>query len=950
MPNCHLPLTNFAYSVPVCLRETELESLLAIFLADRQQYIGLVDRDNCLVGIVRDRCLYAHKLKLDLDRASCSPILTSRELPIESPIILSAEMNVSEFLPYLQAETTSTGDTPIYALVDCDKNFVGILDSNSLLKSLLLDRQTKIEPRLVDPENQPNSQTLIQTWQQCFSAIVEQLPLPLTLQTSTGEIVYQNSCWQQQIGENDTVNMAESCVSPSNLVSQVGNRQTVTSLSNPPACLSDRIACQTQFARQDRQLEPQLVNNAETIVGSADSLQLDPNLAQQSRYLALSKNWLHLYQANPEDLAVDKLNSRSAPSSFLATWQNFRSPPTLGEQNQANNQQNWQLLRFPICAMEPGDRSSQKTLSASDTDSFNPKAHKQQALELSNNSLWLVLAIEANQLESNQVLAAKNANLIALNRLKDELVGTLSHELKSPLTAILGLSSLLKEQKLGLLNQRQSRYMELIYSSARQLMCLVNDLFDLARLETGQLQLFPEPLQIKTLCEQAHKQALEIVAKKQGRSPSELKQKFSLKIEPGLEQIVADKIRLCQMLVNLLDNAYKFTPIDREIGIVVSRWANWIAFTVWDSGIGIPEESQHLILRSFSGEGDSFARYTKGKGLGLILTQKLARAQGGDISFVSKVDRGSEFTILVPPSPDRNYQNLNKQLSSCGDRTLEQASNNLVLLIEEVSCYVESLTIKLKELGYHVIVARNGIEALEKARHLQPAKILLHPALSLLCGWDVLTVLKTDSNLKQIPTIVMAEETQRQKAEQYGAERFLSLPIARQTLVEIFPLLNKDKVSDRQSLKILHLYPEGETIDSPQNTHSAEFDLIVHHYLSNFEHRILEADSLEQGDILTRIWNIDVVVLDGSILKDPLAYMRSLSEHEDIASLPLVILDAKTAQIANQLSNLSVFPCLIPDREQNLDKLLEVIQIAAKAGSREQGAGSRQQVREDKNV
>ncbi|NJO21227.1 MAG: HAMP domain-containing histidine kinase, partial [Spirulinaceae cyanobacterium RM2_2_10] len=104
-------------------------------------------------------------------------------------------------------------------------------------------------------------------------------------------------------------------------------------------------------------------------------------------------------------------------------------------------------------------------------------------------------------------LSAKNADLIQLNRLKDEFLACISHELKTPLTAVMGLSSLLKDRKLGDLNARQQRYAQLIYQSGRQLMSVVNDILDLTRLETGQLQLNLEPVKLVTVCERAYQQA-----------------------------------------------------------------------------------------------------------------------------------------------------------------------------------------------------------------------------------------------------------------------------------------------------------------------------------------------------------------------------------------------------------------------------------------------------------
>jgi signal transduction histidine kinase/ActR/RegA family two-component response regulator len=522
-----------------------------------------------------------------------------------------------------------------------------------------------------------------------------------------------------------------------------------------------------------------------------------------------------------------------------------------------------------------------------------------------NSSLWLVVATDVTEHQQLcQELSAKNADLVQLNRLKDEFLACISHELKSPLTAVLGLSSLLKEQKLGELNQRQVHYAQLIYQSGRQLMGLVNDLLDLTRLETGQLKLNPVPVSIKTLCEQAYAAIAQKYREKTDRTIS-----FRLDIEAGLETIVADELRLRQILVHLLDNAVKFTPEGQEIGLKVNRWENWLAFTVWDKGIGIPEEHQHLIFQKFQQLESPLTRQFEGTGLGLFLAQRLAKAHGGDISFISKIGQGSQFTLLLPPNPT--------------DTLPSQQRYPLVLVVESKPKAIEDLTEKLIELEYRVAIARTGTEALEKARQLQPHAILLNPNLPLLSGWDVLTLLKSDRQTKQIRVIPTLTQPQKHN-NKHEVSGYLNLPVNREALQAI--LKEKEVQLSLKNLTILHLHLESEF--SSDNGLGFKIDLATINQLSQMNHRIIEADDLEQAEMLASVWKIDVIVLEGSISETSLNYLQLLGECEQLSKLPLVTLDAKTTEAANRVGNLYVFPCLLPADSQNGDRLLQVIQIA----------------------
>jgi CheY-like chemotaxis protein len=243
------------------------------------------------------------------------------------------------------------------------------------------------------------------------------------------------------------------------------------------------------------------------------------------------------------------------------------------------------------------------------------------------------------------------------------------------------------------------------------------------------------------------------------------------------------------------------------------------------------------------------------------------------------------------------------------------------------------------------VVARSGTEAVEKARCLQPRAILLNPLIPLLSGWDVLTLLKTDLKTHQIPVIVTATLGDKQRAKMNHCDGFLRLPVQGLELEKMLAeLLPEVPYSVPQQLIILWLSLSG----NPQNlvsTGAWENKNYIYHsalFLSRFSHcRILEVDDISQASIMAQIWHPNVMVLErDSSIQNPSYVLREISQQESLARLPIVTLDPLTTQVANQVENLSIFPCLANSPEDQLNSqsfplsissaLLEVVQIATR--------------------
>ncbi|HEY9601856.1 MAG TPA: ATP-binding protein [Allocoleopsis sp.] len=782
--------------------------------------------------------------------------------------------------------------------------------------------------------------------------VLEQLPIPLSLQTSTGQVVAENITWRQQMGTSPDLEGGKPTAAlrldapPVELrYAARSNAISSTSTSLPSGSPIPSVALRERSSMQacelDKTPQQHSARRRVTSLGAAARLPLSPlavqNLAQKQHDFSERATFEHHCAIDSSCIAAVALQHQVNLSALplLKTPETLIAQETSVSEPQAQKRVRdrvFSFLKIPLLPLNVKGGKEGQSLAASPAPALPANLH-------------LVIAQDTtDQQQVAKELAAKNADLVHLNRLKDEFLACISHELKTPLTAVLGLSTLLKDQTLGALNERQARYARLIYQSGRQLMTIVNDILDLTRMETGQLELTLEPVHIHELCDRAYSQARQRPIERDQDEEALPPTQFTLEIEPGLDMLVADELRLRQMLAHLLSNALKFTAPGGEIGLRVNRWEGWVAFTVWDTGIGIPPEKQHLIFQKFQQLEQPLTRRFEGTGLGLVLTQRLAHLHGGDISFISKPDEGSQFTLLLPPCPPQaigDESKIEDELlaerlkahsfnleASPPHATNPENRNYLVLIVETVPQYLESVTAQLKNLGYHAVIARSGTEAIEKARSLQPCAILLNPLIPQLSGWDVLTLLKSDTQTLHIPVLVTATQAEKEQAYDSKADGFLSLPVQESALLQSLSCLSDKQKTTKRSLTILHLNPE-EVKAQPSSSLSSELTEALSLQHSELNYRVLEADDLEQAELLARVWHPDVVLLDSIGLVDPLVYMRQYAQHASLTALPLVTLDRQTTEAANQVNALSVYPYLALDDSSKIAALLQVIQVAA---------------------
>lgn len=869
----------------VCVQTDTLATILDRFQKERLNEMVVLDGQASPVGIIWVRSLLGYwfgdrpeemlqktvaELAGSLDGTGRSPLMD----PVAT---LSLELTGEDL------DVACRAGVPPWAVVDESGRFVGLLDAAEAWRFLAAQRWSE-EAMSAESETVESraavwgaesvgfaSSLLWETFSLLSSVeVLRRLPLPLMLQTGRGQIVVQNLAWQQRLGELE--NPVEVWQSAAPLLEQV---PSVTGDHNSLCQLgSDQNSCDCVCAMKDGR-------------------------EQVWRFIKIPFGILTMGASDVASMV------EPVADSYLRMDRVLHSVFHLARLGEG-------------ASVLPGSSEHPETL-------------------------WLILAQDATeQHRMDQELAAKNADLVQLNRLKDEFLACISHELKTPLTSILGLSSLLKDCLIGEMNPRQLRYAQLIYQSGRHLMTIVNDILDLAQIETGQLELSLELVNVASVCDRAYEQACQhtkSVEIQEGDrtvadpSTSVRGPAFTLVIQPGLEVMIADELRLRQMLSNVLSNALKFTPETGEIGLQVERWGQWMAFTVWDTGIGIPADQQHLIFQKFQQLESPLTRQFEGTGLGLVLTQRLAHLHGGDVTFTSVEQQGSRFTILLPPIPAEAIARFTPEQLAHISVASGAIAQGLILVVESAPKLLEVLMSKLTGMGYKVAIARSGTEALEKARCLQPSVTFLNPTLPLLSGWDVLTLLKSNPSTAHIPTVVMTTPTAQQMAHHHHADEFLDLPIQDQALSDVMERLVLRRRSGLRPkvipyITVLHLSSvEERSLDASPST-SLSYNL--HDMLAPLPCRVLEVNGVEQGELLARVWKPHVILL-GEAIREPDGILRQLEESPGLRRLPLVTLTVESTQAANQYPDLTVYPCLTPmdvSQSGQLSALAQVLQVA----------------------
>ncbi|QJD80605.1 response regulator [Spirosoma rhododendri] len=564
--------------------------------------------------------------------------------------------------------------------------------------------------------------------------------------------------------------------------------------------------------------------------------------------------------------------------------------------------------------------------------------------------------------ERNNDIRKKADELELTTRYKSEFLANMSHELRTPLNSILLLSRLLAENSDQNLNDDQVEYAQVIQSSGNGLLGLIDEILDLSKIEAGQMSLEYLTVSVQEITAELQN-LFGLLAREKGLS-------FVVNVDHDVPlTFETDRVRLGQILKNLISNALKFTQ-QGSVTLAVSRAATpagSLCFSVKDTGIGIAPDKQALVFEAFQQADGSTKRKFGGTGLGLSISRELARLLGGEITLTSELGQGSVFTLCVPtslrqesgegnyaaptpaelpvvhqpsipaPAPARSVDPLISAVipnDIPDDRDTIESTDKVMLIVEDDPYFARSLLDYTRQKGYKGVVAVRGDEGVRLATHYQPAGILLDVQLPVMSGWDVMDALKANPQTRPIPVHVMSSMKVKKESLLKGAIDFVDKPVAFDQLDDVFSKI--EYVLSRDARKVLIIE------DNPKHAKALAY------YLSTFNINSELKSDLSAGLDALKTEAIDCVILDMGI-PDSKAYTLLDEARKDptLEKLPIIIFTGKSLSMAEEMRIRKYADSIIVKTAHSYQRMLDEVSLflhlveEQKAGAANQLTGRR---------
>ncbi len=549
------------------------------------------------------------------------------------------------------------------------------------------------------------------------------------------------------------------------------------------------------------------------------------------------------------------------------------------------------------------------------------------------------------EIELAKLAVQERAEQLALtSKYKSEFLANMSHELRTPLNSLLILAEMLADNAEGNLSDKQKEFARTIYDSGSDLLALINDVLDMAKIESGTIAIEVSELAFPELRDYVDRTFRPVAENKDLQFVTDLADDLP-------RAVYTDAKRLQQVLRNLLSNAFKFTEAGKvalQIGVATGGWSadhpvlnrsdTVLAFAVSDTGIGIPADKLRVIFEPFQQADMGTSRKYGGTGLGLSISREIAHLLGGEIRVQSKVGEGSTFTLYMPqnylPTPARPQGaaagepagglqrpaiteaggrtavlSLPPQTEVGGDHDTARPGDRTVLIVEHDPKFAAILLDMAHERGMKGLITSRGEAALDLARQYKPTAITLDLQLPDMDGWVVLDRLKHDPALRHIPVHVISVDESVHSGKRRGAFACLKKPVSRKALQDAFTAMQSFLDRRQKSLLVVE-------------DNEVERDNIVR-LIGNGEVATTAVASAREALDLLQAQPFDCLVLD---LRLPdlsgLEVMEKIKEM-GLTDLPVIVYTGKDLTPDEEARLKELTQAIIPKDARSLERLLD---------------------------
>ena len=353
------------------------------------------------------------------------------------------------------------------------------------------------------------------------------------------------------------------------------------------------------------------------------------------------------------------------------------------------------------------------------------------------------------------------SRLREVDRMKDEFVSIVSHELRTPLTSIRGSVQLVLDEPNSVPDAEHRQLLRIALNNCERLVRIINDILDVAKIESGNITLHRKPVNVAEIV----RQAVQVVEGPARTATVTLEAKLPARLRP----VMVDPDRIVQALINLLSNAVKFAPPGSTVTITALGSDDTVTLAVSDQGEGIAPENLNRLFKKFQQVDSSSSRRTGGTGLGLAITKALVEQHGGRIYVDSEVGRGTRFSFTLPAATPEEASAVALAPVAANQDGSARLAVRRVLVVDDDDDFRGLIRTQLHHAGYQVLDARDAAAALQIARTMRPDVITVDLLMPGLDGWDFIARLRSEDALARIPVIVVSGVPEATKSQRRPA-------------------------------------------------------------------------------------------------------------------------------------------------------------------------------------